>query len=101
MRFFMKKRSDHRKAKIINLGTCIVELGAKKVRLGVDAGTIDEPEYLIFLPTNGKWDNPKGENFTEEEVREMQNFIPRELCRRDGVIAIVELGLLPESWVIE
>lgn len=92
MIWFGKKVTEPRKtARLINRAVCRVVFGRKVVNLTVDYCPEGDPEFVVFLPKNRSWDEPDGIPIAESAFVELENFIPLELLRRDGVKAVVKV----------
>ncbi|WP_073009652.1 hypothetical protein [Roseibium suaedae] len=90
-RLFTGKEADQRSARIVNRGTCLVRMGKKGVSLAVDWAPEGDPEFIIYIRTDTKWETPVSEPVSEAEIAEMLDFIPKELRKRERVEASIEL----------
>ena len=89
---FKKKTDEHRKARILTPTTCRVEVGTKISILDCELGLDGNPDFVIYLDSDSKWTEPKGESISNEEMKEIIRFASDDIRKRDGVEAVINFS---------
>lgn len=90
-RIFKRRDESWKRFRVLNRGSCRVDLGAKVATLDMDWAPKETPQYWIFIRPDSKWDIPKGSKITKEEALEISRFISLEICNKEKVDAVVKL----------